>query len=149
MLLRTSMGSGKSINWVFTVAVLVSIVIAVAIWRTQIHSYRSFQPVPHGNRFSALVPFRRNECIEVVSRSKDRIFVDDVWFSPNEFAQKVKIAVSNDMNIKAVVLIIGVDGSTSFQSLENALISSVPKQAKLYFFHEGSSRGIQYVGEEQ
>jgi len=135
--------------WCSAVAVLGCVFFVVAIWQTRMQTDRSLLPVPKSNRFDALVPFRRHECIEVVSRPNDNIFVENACCSPSEFPQQVRLVVSNDLNIKAVVLIIGIDGSTSFQSLKNALISSVPKPAKLYFFHENSSSSIQYIEEQQ
>ncbi len=134
--------------WCSAAAVVSCVFLAVVIWRERMQTDRALLSVPNSNRFEALVPIRRHECIEVVSRRNDKLFVEDIGCSPSEFSQRIRQDASNDLNIKAVVLILGIDGSTSFQSLEKALLSTVPKHLKIYYFHETSQRSIEYFEEQ-
>jgi hypothetical protein len=134
--------------WFSAAAVVSCVFIAMVIWRERMPTDRAILSVPISNRFEAVVPFRRHECIEVVSRRNDRIFVEDIGCSPSEFSQRIRQDASNDLSIKAVVLILGVDGSAGFQSLERALLSTVPKHLKIYYFHESSYRSIEYFKEQ-
>lgn len=105
----------------------------------------SILPVPKTNRFEARMPFRRDECIEVTTRPKGTIFIEEVACGMGEFANEIRRAVTAGKNIKAVVLIVGVDGDTDFALMKSALVSSVSQPTKLYYFHENSSILLEYV----
>jgi biopolymer transport protein ExbD len=105
----------------------------------------SIAPVPKENRFEALMPFRRDECIEVTTRRHGRIFIEDTSCGLDEVKNAIRHATKDGKNIKAVVLIVGVDGDTDFELIKSVLLSTVSQPTKLYYFHENSRTGLEYL----
>jgi hypothetical protein len=105
----------------------------------------SIAPVPKMNRFEARMPFLRDECVEVTTRPKGTIYIEEVACGMGEFANEIRRTVTAGKNIKAVVLIVGVNGDTDFALMKSALVSSVSQPTKLYYFHEISSILLEYV----